>query len=131
MRQAKQVMIRDVVTVTPDATVNETIELLLEHHISGMPVVDDAMRVVGIISDFRLMQAVHDPLLKFSPIAELMTKDVLSVEEETPVSAVANLMIWNRIRRVPVLRNGVLVGLISRPDMIRYALETPLAEQLV
>jgi CBS domain-containing protein len=124
-------MTRDVVTVSPDATVNETIELLLEHRISGMPVVDDVMQVVGIISEFRLMQAVHDPLLKFSRVAELMTKDVLSVDEETPISAVASLMTWNRIRSVPVLRGGMLVGLISRTDMIRYALETPLAEQLV
>lgn len=131
MRQAKHVMVRNVVTVTPDATVNETIELLLEHRISGMPVIDDAMRLVGIISEFRLMQAIRDPLLKFSPVAELMTKDVLTVDEDTPVSAVANLMIWNRIGRVPVLRNGILVGLIGRTDMIRYALETPLAEQLV
>ena len=131
MRQAKHVMTRDVVTVSCDASVNDTIELLLEHDISGAPVVDDAMRLLGIISEFRLMQAIYDPLLKFQRVTELMSKDVLTVDEETPVTTVASLMIWNRIRRVPVLRNGMLVGLISRPDMIRYALETPLAEQLV
>jgi CBS domain-containing protein len=69
--------------------------------------------------------------LKFGSVAELMTKDVVTVDEETPISDVATLMIRNQIRRVPVLRHGVLVGLVSRPDMIRYALETPLAEQLV
>jgi CBS domain-containing protein len=124
-------MTRDVVNVSSDATVSETIELLLAHRISGAPVVDDEMRLVGIISEFRLMQAIYDPLLKFQCVAELMSTDVLTVNEETPVLTVANLMIWNRIRRVPVLRNGILVCLISRPDMIRYALETPLAEQLV
>jgi CBS domain-containing protein len=116
--------------VSPHASVSQTIELLLEHGISGAPVVDGERALVGIISEFRLMQAIYDPLLKFSNVAELMTQDVVTVEEDTPVSAIANLMIWNRIRRVPVLRKGVLVGLISRPDMIRFALETPLAEQL-
>lgn len=123
-------MTRHLVTVFPDDSVNETIQTLLDNEISGAPVVDDRIHLVGIISEFRLLQAIYDPLLKFSFIGDLMTRDVLTVEEDTPISIVANVMIWNRVRRLPVLRDGQLVGLISRPDLIRYALETPLAKQL-
>ena len=127
---AKDIMTRDVIVVSPEASVNETIGKLLEHHISGAPVVDGLHHLVGIISEFRLLQAIYDPLLKFSRVGDLMTPDVLTVGEFTPISVVVSLMIWNRVRRVPVLSDDRLVGLVSRPDLIRYALETPLAEQL-
>ncbi len=66
---------------------------------------------------------IYNPGLKTESIHEHMTKDVQSVTEETQLSDVANLFIVHRIRRVPVTRAGKVVGIISRPELIRYALE--------
>ena len=131
MTQVKDVMTRKVVTISRNASVNETIDLLLKQNVSGVPVVDAFGAVVGIISEFRLLQAISDPLLKYSAVSDLMTRDVVTVCEDTPLHIAANLMILHRVRRLPVLRDGRLIGVISRPDLIRHSLNTPLAEQLI
>jgi CBS domain-containing protein len=123
MLSAKQVMKRNVVSVSPDATVEETIRLLRQLDISGAPVVDGDGMLVGIISDFALLGVVYEPGLRTAPVAELMTRDVLNVDEDTRLDEIADLFIGHRIRRVPVVRDGRLVGVVSRPDLLRHVLE--------
>jgi CBS domain-containing protein len=123
MLSAKQVMKHNVVSVSPDATVEETIRLLRQLDISGAPVVDGDGMLVGIISDFALLGVVYDPKLRTAPVAELMTRDVLTVDEDTRLNEIADLFIGHRIRRVPVVRDGRLVGVVSRPDLLKHVLE--------
>ncbi len=101
----------------------DAIEELLKHKISGAPVVDSDGKLVGIVSEYQLLAVIYDEEFKNQPIKELMTKEVLTVEEETLLTEIANLFIVHRIRRLPVLRDGELVGQISRRDIIRFAVQ--------
>jgi CBS domain-containing protein len=70
-----------------------------------------------------LLAVIYDDGFKSQPIKDLMTKEVLTVEEETLLTEIANLFIVHRIRRLPVLHEGELVGQISRRDIIRFAVQ--------
>lgn len=142
--KAKDIMTRDVITVRPDTSVEVIARLLTEHHISGVPVIDDQGRVVGIVSESDLFlkekgipfSAVKLPSLfkqwvdpvrlteiyegaRQHTAAEVMTREVICAEAEDDVGGVAWLMAQHHLKRVPVLRNGVLVGIITRADVIR------------
>ena len=124
MYQASDVMNRNVMTLHQDTPVGEAIRRLLEHEISGMPVVDDQGRLVGIISEFQLMEAIYTPEVKQHRVGNLMTRDVLTVKENAILSDIANMFILHRIRRIPVIRDGRMVGIVARRDLLRYAMET-------
>ena len=124
MDTAEQVMQREVISVLSHATVEETISLLRKFDISGAPVIDRGGLLVGIISEFALLEAIYDPSIRSAPVARFMTRDVLTVAEQTPLSDVATILVVHRVRRVPVVRDGRLVGLISRPDVLNYVLKS-------
>jgi len=115
-------MTKNVVSVDQDCTVEHAIRTLLEHRISGAPVADGAGNLVGIISEFQLLELIYEPEMRTAPVSRLMTKDVLTVDEQTTLSDVASLFVVHRIRRVPVVRDGRVVGLISRRDVLRRVL---------
>lgn len=124
MYQVKDTMRTRVVSVRPDATVEEAIRTLLAHDVSGAPVLDDEGRLLGIISEFQLLEVVYDPNLKAAPVRDFMTKDVITVDETALLATVANMFIMHRIRRVPVVREGQVVGVVSRRDLLRYIVDT-------
>ncbi len=123
MPTAEQVMRRNVVSLLPTATVEQAIRLLCELGFSGAPVVDQTGTLVGIISEFALLEVVYDPSIRTAPLSRFMTRDVFTVDEDTPLSNIATLFVRHRIRRVPVVRDGRLVGVVSRPDLLSYVLE--------
>jgi len=123
MYTAEQVMKRNVVSVLSNATVEQAIRLLRQLDISGAPVVDQDGILVGIISEFALLEIIYDPSIRMTPVSRFMTHDVLTVTEKTLLSDVANIFIQHRVRRVPVVREGRLVGVVSRPDLLNYVLE--------
>lgn len=123
MYRASDAMNREVVCLRPEATVEEAIRILLEREISGAPVVDGEGQLVGIISEFQLLEVLYSPELKAAALGEFMTRDVLTVGEQALLSDVVSLMIAHRIRRVPVVHEGRVVGLLTRRDLLRYAIE--------
>jgi CBS domain-containing protein len=123
MQTAKQVMKTDVITIPSDASVEATIQTMLRHGISGAPVVDEQQNLVGIISELQLLEVIYSPQLKATTVSKLMTREVLTVMEDTPVSDIATIFALHRVRRVPVLRQGRIVGLISRRDLLRCTLD--------
>jgi CBS domain-containing protein len=123
MYTARDVMCSDVITISVDATVGDAMRVLLEKDISGAPVVDEQGELVGIVSELQLLEAVYTPQIKKHSLRNFVTKNVLSVTENALLSDVANILVLHRIRRVPVLRDGRLVGIVSRRDLLRYALE--------
>jgi len=105
-------MTTPVVTVPPDAPVGEIAQLLVRRRISAVPVVDAAGAPIGIVSE-------HDLLARTgASAAEVMTSALITVSEETDVEDVRHLLLERRIRRVPVMRAGRLVGIVSRADLV-------------
>jgi CBS domain-containing protein len=107
-------MTRAVITATPETTVEEVADQLHHHHITGMPVVDDHQRVVGVVSEMDVVRK------SGRTVAEIMTANPRTVEEQVPLAEVAEVLMRERIRRLPVVRHGKLVGLISRTDLVTF-----------
>lgn len=109
---AGDIMTSPAITVPPEATRTQVADRLTRHRISGVPVVDEAGRVVGLVSE-------HDLLAKAGDAAsQLMTTAVISVSVDSSLDDVRHLLVDRGIRRVPVLREGHLVGVVSRGDVV-------------
>ncbi|MDQ7820341.1 MAG: CBS domain-containing protein [Armatimonadota bacterium] len=129
--RAKDVMTSPVITVRPDTPIKDVAALMAAHHISGVPVVTDQGELVGIITEADLLLAEARGFrrpARLAPVGEarprlrardLMTSPVVTVDEEAPLSEVASLMVRRQINRVPVMRGGRLVGIVSRADIVR------------
>jgi CBS domain-containing protein len=143
---ARDIMTKKVITIKRDASVKELSELLVKNKISGVPVVDDSGNLVGIATEgdlivqdadlhfpryFKLLDSIIylESLNKFkrnlkkylgTKVEDVMTDRIKTVNADTPVSEVANIMIRNNINRVPVLnKKGNLVGIITRADIVK------------
>lgn len=140
--RAMDVMVRDVVTAKPDDDVAEAVKLLAEHDISALPVVDDDENVVGVISEADLLHREEIGTEKQRPwwleavtpattlaeefakshgrrVEEVMSTEVIYASEDTPLGEIATLLERHRIKRVPILRDGKLVGVVSRSNLIQ------------
>jgi CBS-domain-containing membrane protein len=109
-----EIMTRHVISVTDDASVREVARVLDRHRISGLPVCDEAGHMVGLVSEYDL---IAKPQARTA--GEAMSHDVISVMEDTSVDDVRHLLVNRRIKRVPVLRQQKLVGIVSRADLVR------------
>jgi CBS domain-containing protein len=127
MLTAGAIMNPDVVCVRPDASIEDAIELLLLQQISGLPVTDDDGQLVGVITEFALLAVAYDRRVKNHKVSQHMTRELITVEADEPVSRVADLCIVHRVRRVLVMRDGRLVGIIARRDVLRALVESPTA----
>ena len=139
---ASDVMVRNVMTVRPDTGVTDAIKLLAEHDVSALPVVDDAGNLVGMLSEADLIHRVEigtkkrrlwwrEAVIGASTLAadfakshgkkvgEVMATGVISVSEDAPLSEIAALLERKRIKRVPVVKDGKLVGIVSRSNLIQ------------
>jgi CBS domain-containing protein len=140
--RAMDLMTTNVITVDENASIQSAAKLMVEHGISAVPVVSRDKRVIGMVSEGDLLhRAETGTELRRSwwlelasstnklageyikshsgKVKDVMTRDVLSVTEETPVADIAVLLETNRIKRVPVLRDGKLVGIVSRANLVR------------
>ena len=119
MFQAKEIMTTNVVTVNVDDTIDEAVALLLEHQISGVPVLDEAGAVVGIVTEFDLLELICDCRTERDRVGHYMSSDVCTVAEDEDWVGVADVFRSHHVRRLPVTRDGRLVGIISRHDLMR------------
>jgi CBS domain-containing protein len=124
MFQVKDIMTTNVVTVTPESTMRDAAGLILRHGVSGLPVTNGRRQVVGVLSEYDLLQVLESPEIESESVGDYMTCDTLCVSEETSLVDVVDLFQARRVRRLPVTRNEKLVGLVSRHDLIRFVLTT-------
>jgi CBS domain-containing protein len=140
--RARDIMTTDLVTAPPDMPVEALAALMAERHISGAPVVDAEGRLVGLVTDGDLMRRLSakedkpasflaallgagaDQAIAYARahgrrVRDLMSTDLATVAEDATVEEVAHLLETRRIRRVPVVRDGRLVGVVSRADLLR------------
>jgi CBS-domain-containing membrane protein len=149
--KAADVMNRSVVGIRRGASVGEAIRLMLDKQISGLPVLDAAGKPVGILTEGDLLRRSETGTERHRPrwleilmgpgriageyvrthgrkVEEVMTRDLISVTEETPLDEIVQLMERRRIKRLPVLDGDALVGIVTRADLLRAlarALEEP------
>lgn len=142
---AKDIMVKNVITVKRDQTVEDVIRLLMEHNISGLPVVDDENRIVGIVSEGDLIyrskqlklpsyftildgyifldnpKTMEEQIKKMVGylVKDIMTEKVITLNEEDSIEKAASLMTDKKVNRLPVVKEGKLVGIISRRDIIK------------
>jgi CBS domain-containing protein len=127
MLTAGAIMTPDLVTVRPDVSIEDAIELLLKEQISGLLVTDDDNHLIGVITEFALLAVAYDRRVKNHTVSQHMTRDLITVDVNDPISRVADLCIVHRVRRVPVMQDGRLAGVIARRDVLRALVESPAA----
>ena len=142
----KDIMVKKVITIKKDASVEELSELLVKNKISGVPVVDNDGKLVGIATEgdliikdsdlhfpryFKLLDSIiyleslnkfKKSLKKFlgTKVEDVMTAEIKTVKEETPIGEAANMMIKYNINRVPVLDSkDKMVGIVTRADIVK------------
>jgi CBS domain-containing protein len=128
MLTARAIMNTNLVTIRPDASIEAAIEMLLLQQISGLPVTDEDGRLIGLITEFALLAVAYDKRVKNHIVSQHMTRDVITVDVDDPISRVADLCIVHRVRRVPVMRDGRLVGIMARRDVLRALVENASTE---
>lgn len=140
--QAKDIMTDNVITVREDTPVDDIAGLLLKHRISGMPVVDEKNNIVGLVSEgdlmrqpgieaerprswwLQLMTSSQEQAADFIKshglrAEQVMTRNIITVNADTGIADIAQLLEKHRIKRVPVVENGKLVGIISRANLLQ------------
>ncbi len=143
MLKAKDIMTGDVITINSEATVEELARLLIQHKISGVPVVDDRGGLIGVVTENDLIsqnKRLHIPTIirlfdAFIPlglgrmeeeikkmaaitVSEICNKKVVSITEETLMDEIATIMAEKKIHLLPVLRNGTVVGIVGKADIV-------------
>jgi CBS domain-containing protein len=140
--KAQDIMTREVVTIKPNASVHEVATLLAKHRISGIPVTTTGKRLLGIVSEgdlveraevgaepkgkwwlegFSNAQAMASRYVKAhgATVADVMTRQVATVRPDTALDEVANVLQAHRVKRVPVVQDGKLIGIVTRSDIVR------------
>jgi CBS domain-containing protein len=139
---ARDVMTSPVITATPDSTLLDIAQLMLEHNISGVPIVDKAQHLVGLVSEGDLVRrkevgikqkkswwlsmfgnatVLADEFVRSHGVIaeEVMTKTVTTAAEDTPLWKIAETLEKEKIKRVPVLRDGRVIGIVSRANLLQ------------
>jgi CBS domain-containing protein len=140
--KASDIMVTDVITVTPESDVHQVATILLTNHISAAPVVDANGRLVGMISEGDLLhrgeagtaharpwwlqmlmsrELLAEEFLRENSrrVGDIMTREVVTAGPDMPVADIATLLERNRIKRAPVVKNGRVVGIVSRANLIQ------------
>ena len=109
---ARDIMTRDVITVMPSMTIKQLANALIKNQVSGAPVIDKRGKIVGIVSEADIIAK------KGKDVKSIMSKKIVSIDEETSVEKIAHLMMTHHVKRVPVMRDDQLVGIVSRADIV-------------
>jgi CBS domain-containing protein len=127
MKWITNIMISEVVTAEKGTPVMEAVEKLIKHNVTGLPVVDGKDEVIGIISEkdvlalaIQIQEGTYPSKGEGMLVEDFMTKDVVTIEATESMTALCSCLMKNKFRRLPVLLNGKLVGIITRRDVISY-----------
>jgi len=140
--RALQIMTKDVITVSPQTTIEDAAKIMLQTHISGLPVMDGAGRLVGIVSESDFLRRSEIGTGRKRPawlqfflgpgtaaaefvrergrkVQDVMTPDPITVDEETPLEELVRLMERNGIKRLPVMNGRMLRGIVTRSNLLQ------------
>jgi CBS domain-containing protein len=152
--KAVDVMTREIISISPDASIMEAVRLMLQHKISGLPVIDTAGKLQGIVTEGDFLRRVEtgterkrSRFVEFllgpgrlaeeytqasgRKVGEVMTPDVHTVTEDAPLEQVVHLMERHRVKRLPVVRGDQMVGIVTRKNLMRALASFVLSAQPV
>jgi CBS domain-containing protein len=114
-----EIMANRVVAAKPNATCTSLAQKMLSGFVSGLPVTDDEGHVIGVVTEFDILKVLRKGKEGLSAVAEeIMTRDPICLEADQSVGEAIELMAEHHIIRIPVVRNGKLVGIVSRTDIL-------------
>ncbi|MCK5580963.1 MAG: CBS domain-containing protein [Candidatus Omnitrophica bacterium] len=123
MFPAKNIMTTDVMSVKAETLVCDAMRILIDNQISGLPVVDNEENVIGIISEKDMLRLLFNTSIKENDtVLDYMTKEVVSFKEEDSAVDICEFFMNSSVRRVPIVREGKLVGIVSRRNLIKTIL---------
>lgn len=125
-RTVSDIMVTKLVTFSPNTSIQKAIQVLLEKRLSGAPVVDDEANLIGVLSKKDCLKIVLNTTYHQhwgGTVGEYMSQEVTTIEAETDLMSAAEFFLNSTFRRFPVLRDGRLVGQISRHDVLRSLIE--------
>ena len=128
MSEISDLMTSKLITVTRKTSLVDAIDIIVKYNITGIPVVDKKMHIVGIISEkdmlclsFRLQNKEYSSCDSALAVGDVMTTDVVSYDKDDSLADVCKCLMASNFRRVPITSGGVLVGLISRKDLLKLS----------
>lgn len=125
---AKDVMVESVVTIKKSALAKDMVAHILSGSFSGLPVVDESNKLVGVVTEFDILGAIlQGKDLETTRVFEIMTKDVHTAGRDTPVMEIARIMKDKNLIRFPIMEGEKLVGIVSRCDILRGLMKPELA----
>jgi len=119
----RRVMNTDLIVATADMPLHTAAKLLIDHHITGLPVVDAAGHAVGVITEMDFIMAVGEPHRPVRVVGDLMTADPFTIAVDAPLHDVFDCLMTHPFRRVLICDGAALVGLVSRTDLLPIILE--------
>ncbi|MDQ7820346.1 MAG: CBS domain-containing protein [Armatimonadota bacterium] len=116
--EARDIMTKDVITLSPDMSVEEATDVLLRYRIHGAPVTTPEGQLLGMVSFMDLARRAGED----ARVEDIMTPDPVVAQEDTPVEEIARLMLDQMVRRIPIVRAGKVVGIVSASDIVQLFL---------
>ncbi len=123
MATAKDIMTKNLISIKKDTKVTEAINLMLGKNVSGLPIVNDDKSLLGIISEKDMLQLAFSDSIENEIVATYMTENIVTLDDDTELLDVCECLMTETFKRIPILSNNKLVGIISRRDILKYILE--------
>ena len=125
----REIMTRDVITMSSKSSIGDTVKTMINHHVGAIPIVDAEDKLVGIVTerDFALALA---GVLTDELIEDYMTTDVITITSGTPLETSSKLMVRNSFRRVPVVEEDKLIGIITSTDVLSFFVDKKCFSQM-
>ncbi len=128
--EISSIMEEDVITLHEGDSIDDVIKMMLKGNVSGFPVVNDENKVIGIVSE-RDFISLFANVITGKTVADFMSHDVVSVRPDTRVEDAARVMILNDFRRLPIVHEGVMIGVVTTSDIVNYLGSGEVFEKLV
>ncbi|MDD1726094.1 MAG: CBS domain-containing protein [Euryarchaeota archaeon] len=128
--EISSIMEEDVITLHEGDSIDDVIKMMLRGNVSGFPVVNDENKVIGIVSERDFISLVAN-IITGKKVADFMSHDVVSVRPDTRIEDAARVMILNDFRRLPIVHEGVMIGVVTTSDIVNYLGSGEVFEKLV
>jgi CBS domain-containing protein len=117
--QAKDIMIKEAITIGPNALLKQAVKKLITNRISCLPVIDDTGKLIGVISCEDVLNVAFDGYINTTKVETVMTKDVVSFEPDSNLDDIANFISKHHFHRIPIVKDGKFVGTVTRRAIVK------------